>query len=293
MQAEIRNIIQQLFHMSTQQAQVKPSTLAVATWRAAHQVLDQPTIFEDPLAQKILGEEENIFLTKLDAHHNLLSAAMRITIAARSRFAEDELLASGIDQYVILGAGLDTYAYRSLRKSERVFEVDHPSTQAIKKELLRENNITSYVPVNYVGCDFENNSLQRCLVNAGLDINKKAYFSWLGVVPYLTESAIVETLSAIARCTPGTQLVFDYIVDPSQLTEVEQCVLNLMGEQLAAGGEPLMSFFSPEKMEYLLLSAGFTSVQNIDAEYLNARYLSGLNYPVNVGRVTRMMLAEI
>lgn len=293
MHAEIRNIIQQLFCMPTQQTHVKPSTLAVATWRAAHQVLDQPPIFEDPLALKILGEEEIIFLTKLDAHHNLLGAAMRIAIAARSRFAEDEFLASGIDQYVILGAGLDTYAYRSLRTSERVFEVDHPSTQAIKKELLRENNITSYVPVNYVGCDFENNSLQDCLVKAGLDFNKKAYFSWLGVVPYLSEAAIAETLGVIARCTPGTQLVFDYMVDPNLLTEIEQSVLSLMGEQLASGGEPLMSFFSPEKMRSLLLSAGFTSVQPIDAAYLNDRYLANLNYPVKIGRVTQMMLAKV
>ena len=127
MQADIQRIIQQHFHSSQKNQLLKPSSLMVAIWRAAHQLIEKPLIFEDPVALRILGDAKQDVVANLDKHQDLLSTAMRIAIAVRSRFAEDECARAGVSQYVILGAGLDTYAYRSQRLSETVFEVDDPS----------------------------------------------------------------------------------------------------------------------------------------------------------------------
>lgn len=291
MQSEIQRIIQQHFHSSQSTQFLKPSSLMVAIWRAAHQLIEKPQIFEDPIALRILGEAQKDILTNLDKHKDLLSTAMRMAIAVRSRFAEDECEGSGANQVVILGAGLDTYAYRTQRQGQKAFEVDHPAVQNIKQELLIQNKIVPSVDLHYVGCDFEQDSLALRLAEAGFDKNKKTFFSWLGVVPYLTEDAIEETLRFIASCAPGSTLVFDYIVDPKMLNEMEKAVLQMLGAQLAAGGEPFNTFFSPESIHELLLTTGFQHVKDIDAEHLNATYLSSDEYPVKHGRVTRMVVA--
>jgi methyltransferase (TIGR00027 family) len=293
MQAEIQRIIQQHFHSSQKSQLLKPSSLMVAIWRAAHQLIEKPLIFEDSIALRILGDAQQDIVTNLDKHQDLLSAAMRIAIVVRSRFAEDERALSGCTQYVILGAGLDTYAYRSQMFSETVFEIDHPKVQIIKQQLLKQNNIEPKVTVNYVGCDFEQQSLASCLAEAGFYKNKKTFFSWLGVVPYLTEKSIIETLEFISSCAPGSKCVFDYIVEPNMLNQMENMVLQMLGAQLAAGGEPLKSFYSPDKIREILLTAGFKDVMDIDADYLNERYLSASDYAVKHGRVTRMAVAEV
>lgn len=293
MQAEIQRIIQQHFHSSQKDSLLKPSSLMVAIWRAAHQLVEKPLIFEDPIALFILGDVKQEIVSNIEKHQDYLSTAMRIAIAVRSRFAEDECAISGADQYVVLGAGLDTYAYRSHKISETVFEVDHPSVQKIKQQLLIENNIHPNVELRYIGCDFERDPLSMRLAEAGFDKNKKTCFSWLGVVPYLTEESIVETLKFISTCSAGSRLVFDYIVDPTLLNEMENSVLQMLGAQLAAGGEPFKSFFSPEAIRLILLDAGFKQVQDIDAEYLNERYLATGGYAVKYGRVTRMVIAEV
>lgn len=293
MQAEIQRIIQQHFHSSPKDQLLKPSSLMVAIWRAAHQLIEKPLIFEDPIALRILGDAKRDIVTNLDKHRDLLSTAMRIAIAVRSRFAEDECARSGVSQYVILGAGLDTYAYRSQRLSETVFEIDHPSVQAIKQQLLSQNNIHPTVDLHYVGCDFEQDDLSVCLADAGFDKNKKTFFSWLGVVPYLTEESIIETLEFISSCAPCSKLVFDYIVEQAMLNEMENAVLQILGVQLTAGGEPLKSFYSPERIRELLLAKGFKQVDDVGADYLNKTYLSGDEYPVKHGMVTRMVVAEV
>ena len=293
MQAEIQRIIQQHFHTSQKKQLLKPSSLMVTIWRAAHQLIEKPLIFEDPIALRILGDAQQDIITNLDKHRDLLSTAMRIAIAVRSRFAEDESARSDASQYVILGAGLDTYAYRSQQLSKTVFEIDHPDVQLIKQQLLSQNNIHPTIDLHYVGCDFEQDDLSECLAEAGFDKNKKTFFYWLGVVPYLTEKSIIETLKFISSCAPGSKLVFDYIVEPKMLNEMENAVLQMLGAQLAAGGEPLKSFYSPERIRELLLVKGFKQVNDVDADYLNKAYLSGDEYPVKHGRVTRMVAAKV
>lgn len=269
----------------------KPSCQAVAVWRAAHQVLERPIIFDDPLALKILGDAKAEVINKLEIHKNPLSTAMRVAIAVRSRLAEDECehaLKHGVNQYVILGAGLDTYAYRSCNKNETVFEVDLPCTQTMKIARVQQLAVHLACIINYVGCDFEENALEEGLIAAGFDKNQKTFFSWLGVVPYLDFAAIEKTLKFITTCAAGSVLVFDYIVDVNNLTEIEKMAINILSAQLASGGEPLKSFFDPNILAKKLADSGFTEIENIGPEYLNDRYLSCRSDGLRVGNVTRM-----
>src|ERR1700733_14197321 len=161
----------------------------VAIRRAAHQLLDQPKVLDDPLALRIIGTEAAEDLRSNPKEHHAFSRAFRAFMAARSRYAEDELahaVSHGVTQYVVLGAGLDTFAYRNPHAGLRVFEVDHPDTQAWKRERLLAANIEIPSSLTFVPIDFEQQTLDGGLTNTGFDANAPAFFSWLGVTPYLT-----------------------------------------------------------------------------------------------------------
>ncbi len=293
MQADIALVVRQQFTSAQSINLLKPSAQAVAMWRAAHQLLEQPPIFVDPIALPILGDEQNTIANNLDSHRDILSTAMRTAIAVRSQFAEDQRRASDATQFVILGAGLDTYAYREQRENETVFEVDLPQLQQIKINRLRLNKIKPTSNILYVPCNFEQNSLAQSLLAAGFDSNCKTFFSWLGVVPYLTQKAIDQTLNFILACAPGSKVVFDYIVDPGSLSDIEKIVIETLGAQLAVGGEHLQTFYRPEQLQQQLIAAGFSAVTDIDAAYLNRRYLEKRRDGLGVGNVSRMLVAEV
>jgi methyltransferase (TIGR00027 family) len=173
----------------------KPSRTAraAAIHRAAHQVLEQGRIFADPLAFRILGEDPESIVREAEEHPT--GRRMRIFIAARTRFAEDALAAAfegGVRQLVLLGAGLDTYAYRSHLSADglHIFEVDHPATQVWKCQRLADAGIPIPKSLRFVSIDFERQSLAERLAASALDRTKQTFFSWLGVVPYLAEAAV-------------------------------------------------------------------------------------------------------
>jgi methyltransferase (TIGR00027 family) len=147
----------------------------VALRRAAHQVLDHPKVFDDPLAVAIAGVSEF-------PHETLFARLLRAFMAVRSRYAEDQLtsaIARGVRQYVVLGAGLDTYAYRAAPEV-RVFEVDHPATQAWKRSRLEDAGIAIPDSMRFVPVDFERQNLADELAQAGFNMDQPAFFSWLG-----------------------------------------------------------------------------------------------------------------
>src|SRR3984957_6851470 len=169
----------------------------VAIRRAAHQLLDQPKVLDDPLALRIIGTEAADDLRSNPKEHHAFSRAFRAFMAARSRYAEDELARAGphgVTQYVVLGAGLDTFAYRNPHPGLRVFEVDHPSTQAWKREQLQAAGIAIPAALTFVPVDFERQTLADGLERGGFDDRAAAFFSWLGVTPYLTRDACMSTL---------------------------------------------------------------------------------------------------
>src|SRR5271168_1087136 len=164
----------------------------VAIRRAAHQLLDHPRVLDDPLALRIIGLEAAEELRTNPKEHHAFARAFRAFMAARSRYAEDELaraVAHGVRQYVVLGAGLDTFAYRNPHAGLRVFEVDHPATQAWKREQLQAGEIAIPASLTFVPIDFERQTLAAGLDQAGFDTRAAAFFSWLGVTPYLTREA--------------------------------------------------------------------------------------------------------
>lgn len=260
----------------------KPSAWMTATARAAHQLYDQPLILNDPLAVRLLGAERGAEL-RADAQRQQhpLAAAMRATMAVRARLAEDSWLASqarGVQQYVILGAGLDTYAYRA-EHTAHIYEVDLPVMQQWKRDCLRAADISEPANVRYVATDFTDGSLLEDLQQQGFDAAQPACFSWLGVSMYLQPDEVMRTLRDIADCAPGSSIVFDYSVHRRHLNDNERAGLDFVAASLAAQGEPLQSSFEPPLLEHMLRHHGYRHVEHFGADELSALYgprLSGI-----------------
>jgi methyltransferase (TIGR00027 family) len=265
--------------------------------RASHQLLDHPRVLDDPLALRIIGPEAADRLAR-DREWNEHSASrpMRAFFAVRSRLAEDELaraIARGVSQYVILGAGLDTYAYRHRSPDLKVFEVDHPTTQAWKREQLDAAGIAIPESVTFVPVDLEAEILADRLGGSGLDVTRPAFFAWLGVVPYLTADAVRSTLTFIASCPSGTSVAFDYVIASDLLTPAQRAVCHALARRVEAVGEPWRTSFDPSELQRELLSMGFSRATDVDAEAINARYFNNRADGLRVGALARVMVADV
>ena len=268
------------------------TALRVAIRRAAHQILDRPPVFDDPLALRIIGSEEASKLSGSSRFEESASRTLRAFVAVRSRYAEDELanaVAGGTRQYGVLGAGLDTFAFRNPHASLRVFEIDHPATQQWKRDQLRAAAIAIPPEAILAPIDFEQETLRDALERAGFRRSEPAFFSWLGVVPYLSERAFADTLSFLAAMPKPSGVVFDYAVAKSALNWRERLVLDALAARVAAAGEPFRLFFEPVKLAAQLRALGFSHIEDLGSQELNARYFSsrsdGLQLKANLGRL--------
>jgi methyltransferase (TIGR00027 family) len=220
-------------------------------------------------------------------------------MVARSRFAEDALaraVARGTGQYVILGAGLDTFGYRNPYPGGglRVFEVDHPATQRWKRRKLVDASIAVPASVTYVPVDFEREALADRLAAAGFDASRPAFFSWLGVTMYLTEDAFAATLSLIAGSGAGGGVAFDYGAARSHLTWTDRIALAWLSRRVASAGEPFRSFFEPDALVARLQRLGFAPVEDLGREDINARYFSGREDGLQIrGRLGRLISGDL
>jgi methyltransferase (TIGR00027 family) len=279
----------------------RPSATAwrVAQRRAAHQILDEPRVLEDPLALRIIGEKaaEAIRSGADGRGQSRFARYLRAFLVARSRYAEDALAAAvekGIRQYVILGAGLDTSAYRNrLGGFLRTFEVDHPATQGWKRETLARTGIPIPDFLTFVPLDFESQTLPEGLRTAGFDPAQPAFFSWLGVVPYLRREAILTTLGFVGSLPPGTAIAFDYGLPPSSLGFLPRLVYGLLARRVARAGEPFRTFFEPSELAAVLRGTGFRRVEDLGAGEINARYFAGRNDGLRVGTAGRLVSATV
>jgi methyltransferase (TIGR00027 family) len=269
----------------------------VALRRAAHQLMDQPVVFADPLALRILGTAvaEELERNPQYRAHRISDRFLRAFLAARSRIAEDtlaELVGQGLRQYVILGAGLDTFAYRNPWPELRVWEVDHPATQGWKRERLAEAEIAIPAPAPFVPVDFAEQDLEQALVAAGLDLAKPTFFSWLGVAPYLERPAIDALLGFVARAsTTGGGIVFDYFIPPHTQPLHIRLLLALRRRRLRQIGEPWRSHFDPAELTAQLRNLGFSDVTDFTPEMINARYFAGRQDDLKVGTIGHVMRA--
>ena len=243
--------------------------MTAAAARAAHLLVDsEPRIFADSLAALLLGDKAETYLRYHREHgdHPLL-AGTRAQATCRSRFTEDQLAlaaARGTAQYVILGAGLDSFACRSeLAGRLRVFEVDHPATQQRKRALLAAARLAEPPTLTWVPVDFETGELIAALTAAGLDPAAPAFVSWLGVTMYLTAEAIGATLASLSRLAPGSELVTDYMLTADLRDADGVAYADLVMPDSERRGEPWLSFFTPEQMTGLLTRHGFTGVRDV------------------------------
>jgi methyltransferase (TIGR00027 family) len=253
-----------------EKGQPSRTAFSAARYRAAHQILEQGRIFTDPLAVRILGLPDEELLA--DAPRR----AMRVFIAARTRFAEDALaraVGSGVRTLVVLGAGLDTFAYRNPFPDVRVIEVDHPDTQAWKRQRLASTGIAIPPDVTYLGVDFERETLGDRLLLDG-----PAFFLWLGVVPYLTRQGFDETLKVVAS-TAGNEVVFDYAQSPAKMPPQRRAALEARASRVAQIGEPWLTYFEPDEIAAELAGLGFGTIDDLGPSQLAARFFGRPDVP--------------
>jgi len=258
-----------------QEGQFSKTARRVAIRRAAHQLLDDPRVLDDPLALAIIGSEAEAALRSDPKELHGFSRGFRAFMAARSRFAEDELahaVAQGVEQYVVLGAGLDTFAYRNPYPKLRVFEVDHPDTQEWKRGQLQAAGIVIPSALAFVPVNFEERSLTEGLEQSGFEMNAAAFFSWLGVTPYLTREACMTTLAFIAKRPKGSGVVFDFAIDPELLNAGQREAFGALAKRVADYGEPFQLFFDPPKLQEQLSALGFDRTEFLGRGQLNERY---------------------
>lgn len=253
-----------------------------AMGRALHQLVDNPRVFEDPLAVAITGEEIRIKpnLRHVETRHQ------RALMAARSRRAEDELdvgRAHGATQYVILGAGLDTYAYRNQNSNLRVFEVDHPAAQTWKQKRLDAAGITIPPTLAFVATDFENETLPSALESAGFQTGEVSFFSWLGVSPYRHAQGTLAALAFIGSLPPGSGVVFDYAVRRSSLDAIDETAMDALASRFGVDGESLQLFVDSNALDKVLRCAGFNEIEDLGPAEIDKRYFrdraDGLRIP--------------
>jgi methyltransferase (TIGR00027 family) len=277
----------------------KPSSSAqgVAVSRALHRIIDEdPKILDDSIAARLLGDEFDRYKTLLRFFP--FSTRIRASFVMRSRYAEDCLADSirdGVPQYVILGAGLDTFAYRQpvWARSLRIFEVDHPATQNWKRARLSAANIPIPANVTFAQVDFERISLQQGLSAAGLDFHAPAFFCALGVTQYLTENAFDRTLQFVLAMPRRSEIVFTFVLAANALPLAARLGVAFTASMSAARGEPWLTRFSPDQLVSKLKSIGFSEVTHFSTKAAISRYFQGRHDRFLPSRIEQLIRAIV
>lgn len=292
----------------------QPSFTAIgsAMMRAGHVLFDgTPKILQDDLALGLSGFENEAALARAlgELHHNeeqrstpefaqFLFRSLRAIMAVRNRYAEDELRSArqrSVTQYVLLGAGLDSFAYSRQDWPEglHVFEIDYPSSQQWKRTRLRELQVGLPTNLTFVPIDFEHQTLREALAVGGYRMEAPAFFSWLGVTQYLTPAVTLGTLQEIASFAPGSEIVFEYTVPVEQLEGAERQYVRWCQTLAAERGEPWLGFFDPIQLVTHLRGLGFTEVTELSPAEINARYFMNRSDGLQTPQAHHLMKARV
>lgn len=255
------------------------TAIRTALWRALHTEIDaSPHVFEDTVGLAIAAPDDD---WRKRPEMGDFTRRVRASIVARARFIEDlvaEEARSGVAQYVILGAGLDTFAQRraDLAAKVKVFEVDQPGPQAWKRQRLEALGFGVPAHLALVPVDFEAGvSWKDEIVRAGFDATKPAVVTSTGVSMYLTRDAVLATMRDVATLAKGSSFAMTFLQPSELVEESERPMLEIAKRGAAAAGTPFVSFFSPQDVMQLAFEAGFDEVKYVSAAELNARYFAG------------------
>lgn len=259
---------------------------AAAALRAGHELYAQDKVFSDPYALQLTSARWRLLMGNRLLHALLLRRVLRplapITgqILARSRYAEDCLnaaLARGITQYVIVGAGLDSFALRrnDLAHRLKVFEVDHPDTQRAKRARLAELDLSLPANLEYAAVDFERESIADGLARSSHRRDAPAFYSWLGTTHYLRPDTTLATLKAIAACSaPGSEVVLDYSLPRELLSVTDQLGSRGLARYTRRSGEPLIGQFAPPALHAAVEALGWQVVEDLSGADQTSRYFA-------------------
>jgi methyltransferase (TIGR00027 family) len=273
------------------------TALGAAMLRAAHLVVDgDPKILIDDYAQLFLDEARRNTLATAAVHRERHVMASRGHIVGRHALTEELLLRAvdrGCGQYVLLGAGYDSSALRhadALRDCA-VFEVDHPDTQAVKREVLR--HVAWPDNVCFAAVDFETDDLADRLATAGWRSDQPTFWSWMGVTMYLTDEAVFDTLTLVAGSAPGSTIAVGYTIDDRDC-EPSDLQLRRRGAQgVASQGEPWVNFYRPAELARRVAGLGFSSVRNVLPDEFRARYFAGRADGLWFSSMTAVLVATV
>ncbi|MFO7559186.1 MAG: class I SAM-dependent methyltransferase [Desulfobacterales bacterium] len=280
---------------------------SAAAARAAHFVLNyEPIIFEDPYAAYFIGGrwkwmiQKRVILRLITANF-LFGWARPVVgqILARSRYSEDRFekaFGNDISQYVLLGAGMDSFAMRrpELEEAVKIYEVDHPSTQEWKKGKLSENSFTPPSNVVYIPIDFEKESLAQVLTSSPFQNEIPAFFSWLGTTYYLTKNAVFETFKAISSCAAkGSEVVFDYACSDADGRMPDTKTIKKVRKFTKRRGEEMITAFSQQELFDELKKVGFTLQEDLDTNMQNERYFANRSDGLEAMRHTHIASVKL
>jgi methyltransferase (TIGR00027 family) len=277
---------------------ISPEHTAVRTalWRALHVILDdKPHVFADELGAKIIAEENWRNRPDMGAD---FSKSMRASIVGRARLIEDlveERFNQGVIQYVILGAGLDTFAFRKskLTAQMQVFEVDQPGPQTWKRQRLADLGMTVPSGLHFVPVDFETGqSWWDELIKAGFDKNKSAIIVSTGVSMYLSKDANVATLKQVARLAPNSSFAMTFMLALDLLEPKEKSIMEFVMNKAKKSGTPFLSLFKPEDIIALAKSSGFKKAEYVSARELFERYFAKRTDGLNAGNAEAFLIAS-
>jgi methyltransferase (TIGR00027 family) len=277
------------------------TALLTAYARVYHSTHDSPVIFDDSLADQLFSAEEHLFFDKgladslkfLDPERAALCPDQATALAqymhiqgapiavSRARYTEDALAVAvdqGIQQYVILGAGMDLFAFRKpeLVKRLQVFEIDHPATQAMKRERIGKLGWQIPSQLHFVPVDFTKENLAAALKHSAYDSKKPSFFSWLGVTYYLTREVVFATLRAIAEIAPtGSAIIFDYMDADAFIPEKASKRMQKMQQIVQTAGEPMKAGFEPSTLGAELAPLGLRLHEGLGPSDIESRFFQG------------------
>jgi methyltransferase (TIGR00027 family) len=254
----------------------QPDTTALRTalWRALHVLIDdKPFIIEDKIGYDLIKPEID-WQERPDMKY---TKRLRASIVARARFVDDlakEEIEKGVKQYVLLGAGLDSFAQRNTEISSKVeiYEIDQPGTLTWKEQKLIENGYKIPKNIHFVPVDFEISSWWDELLMKGFDIRQKTFVSCTGVTLYLTKAAIIDTLKKMTSLLPGSTIAIAFYLPLEYLDEEDKPLMEMSIKGAAASGTPFMSFYSVDEIAMLAEDIGLKEIQTVSTKNMAERY---------------------